>query len=157
MTRPGHHEVDPHRRQTDEPADDDRTPTRGPRPQQPAGDEPDGDGEIGPERQRQPGEPAGDVPRTALPGAVEVDPAQHEHRRPQRQGETAVPRHRRQRDRREDVEDRQRADDRGGRASPRPGQREQGEDDAEVLQQPERALGRQRVPDDLVPAEQRVQ
>ena len=97
-------------------------------------------------------------PRPPLPRRVgEVDAAEGEHGRPQRQRQPAVPGHRREGDRGHHVEHGERGDRGGGEPAPRPRQGEQPEDDPEVLEQAERALGRQRVAEQLVPAGQDVQ
>ena len=108
--------------------------------------------------EREAGQHAGRRPRPAASSRIEqVHPADGEHGAPQGQRQAAVPGHRRQGDRRHDVEHREGGDGRRGGPSPGPGQREQPEDDGHVLQQPERALGRQRVPEDVVPGGQDLQ
>ena len=151
-------QVDPHRHAPDDGAEHDRTPARRIPPEQPPEDEGDGDDQVGPEGQRQSGQHAGDEPASP-PSAISS-------RWSPRTANTALHRvsasapfqamavsaigvmH---------VEDGERGNGGGGHPTPRPGQCEQPEDDAEVLQQAERALGRQRVAEHAVPAHQRVQ
>ena len=77
-------------------------------------------------------------------GFGDVAGAEGEDDAPQAQGQPAVPGHRRQPDRRQHVEHGQPGDRGRGDPTPRAGQREQGEDDAEVLDEAERALGFER-------------
>ena len=156
--RPGHHEVDPHRQQSDGHSDQYRPTGVAVVPQQPADDETDGDHEVRAVREGEPGEQPGDNPcATTVSGLDEVDAADGEHRRPQRQRQPPVPRHRRQGDRCHHVEHGE--DAHGGRRqpSPRAGEREQGEDDRHVLEQAERALGGEAVTEHAVPPGEHVQ
>ncbi len=150
--RAGHDEVDPHRDQPDQATDEHRAPGGGAGEEEPAEQEADGHDQVRSEGERQTGEDAADHPAPPLAARVlEVQPSQHGDPAPQRQGEGAVPGHRGERDGRHHVEDGERGHDGGGQPAPRPGQGEEAEDDAEVLQQAEGALGGQGVADDLVP------
>ena len=132
-----------------------------PSPQHPSEDEAHGQDEVGPERQRQPAEDAGDdpgphgerapaspsmaTPRIANTAdhSVSASPPFHAiavSATGVSTKNTDSPGHRRRR-----------------QPAPRSGQREQPEDDPEVLEQPERPLGRERVAEHLVPAQEGVQ
>ena len=151
----GDDEVDPHRDQADERADQDRA-QRDAAMRPPGGQdrERDRDHDVRTERQREPAEQPGDRPR---PHRAGVAGANREDGRPQCERHRPVPREGREPDRghRE-----QRGDDAGAdgrRAAPRPGERVQREDDPEVLEQTEGPLGFERVAEHAVPAGEDVE
>ena len=155
--RPGHGDVDPHRRQPDDDAQRGRAPRVSLTPDQPAEDRGHGERQIRAVGQGQSTERPAARRLTKRATAGDVRRAHGKHGAPQRQRQAAVPRHRRQPDRRQHVEHGERADQRGGDATPWTGEREQSENDRHVLDQPERPLGDQRVAEQLVPAHQNVQ
>ena len=89
--------------------------------------------------------------------SIALAAADREHDRPQPERDAAVPRQRRQADRRQDQHrgDQRRAG--GGQVAGDAGERVDGEDDAEVLEQAERALALERVAEDPVPDGERVE
>ena len=129
------------------------------RQQQPAEHEADGDDEVGPEgegqagrgRRRRASTAAGGVgssrctPRTA--NTAPTASGRGRRSTPSPSARSGVMH----------VEHGERGDARRGQPAPRPGQGEQPEDDAEVLEQAERPLGGQGVAEHLVPAEQDLQ
>ena len=86
---PGHHQMDPHRGQPDDAADQQGPPTPPMPPHHPPDDQEDGDAEVGSERQGEAVQTARDQPRPGLigrsVGGVLMETANHEHRRPQGQ------------------------------------------------------------------------